>query len=259
MTDIVAMRAYVDDLELPYAPPVAQDAEDKVPPVVFESVKRQALVVGSEIVSFEPGISAEMRTAISDSALLAQLVAKRKVPDPKDIYKWYDEYFDVLSNVGWVIQDKQFNEYQEDGEGFEVHQAILNVAAVVLGPVPGALAIITGVLNGLQSMNPDSKWITIFNRETKHAESARFQIMMVHNDESDSTIVTLAAFGIKAEASTTQVLFFKWKASEAELRHYSGALSLNKNAVAGVSGRVAERVGAFQDDFFAALPDDLGG
>ena len=46
---------------------------------VFDKAKSQAQVVGSGVFSFAQGVTAEVRQAISDSALLAQLVANKQV------------------------------------------------------------------------------------------------------------------------------------------------------------------------------------
>lgn len=253
--DVKQARNFIYDVELPPLPPVAQDGSSEGPAVVFEEVKKQAVVVGSQVMSFVEGVSKDLREALSDSALLAQLVAKQKVPDETKIYDWYDAYFEVLSSVGWVIQDKGFAEYKERDDGFQVHEAILDVAAVLLGPVPGALAIVQATLGGLQKMDEGSKWITLFRRESEHAEAARFQITLVHNDESGSALAEMMAFGISADRTITQVLFFKLKSSRAELRHYSGKLSLNPSALTDLKADINRRVRAFQRNYLAELPD----
>lgn len=51
---------------------------------VYDAAKTQAQVVGSGLFSFVEGVTAEVREAISDSALLAQLVANKKVSAEED-------------------------------------------------------------------------------------------------------------------------------------------------------------------------------
>ena len=65
--------------------------------------------------------------------LLAQLVAKKKTSDPNQIYAWYNAYFDVLTHIGWVVQDQGFAEYHESSDNFEAHRAILAIATTLLG------------------------------------------------------------------------------------------------------------------------------
>ncbi|MGL6246184.1 hypothetical protein [Pseudomonas sp.] len=84
MSDISvdSARQYVTDLELPKRRTRtlefnAQDTAGKV--VVFDASKNQATVIGSEVVSFVKGVSAERRQDIVDCASLAQLAANTKV------------------------------------------------------------------------------------------------------------------------------------------------------------------------------------
>jgi hypothetical protein len=46
-----------------------------------DAAANRSVIVGPDIVSFTIGVSAARREAITSSALLAQLVANRRVPD----------------------------------------------------------------------------------------------------------------------------------------------------------------------------------
>ena len=123
-TTIGRFRDYIQSAGLPAAPPAMLGVDEATQPV-FDAAKNQAVVVGSDVISFVNGIDAETRSAISDCSLFAQLVAKKKVPDRSRIYEWFDAYFEALTNIGWAIQERGNVEYAEEGEGFEVHEAIL--------------------------------------------------------------------------------------------------------------------------------------
>src|ERR1035441_6233368 len=58
---------------------------------VFDKAKTQAQVVGSGVFSFAQGVTSEVREAISDSALLAQLVANKKVKAEQAPLDWFIE------------------------------------------------------------------------------------------------------------------------------------------------------------------------
>lgn len=152
----------------------------------LDKAKDQAMIVGSDVVSFVKGVTPGKRGDIGRSSLLAQLVAKKQVPDTADIYSWYNAYFEALEHIGWVVQNRTFAEYRETRESFETHQAILKVAATLLGPATTALAVVTATMESLQSMSADSPWITIFNRESKSAKTAHFQVMLVEQGDGDS-------------------------------------------------------------------------
>jgi len=170
-------------------------------PFDFDAAKEQAAVVGSDVIAFATGITPEQRGDVVNATLLAQLVAKRRVPEPKtlpDLISWYEHYFDVLSRVGFAIQDRGFAEYVEKSDTFEAHEAILEVAATLLAGAPAALAVVKRTLEALQKMSADSPWITLFHRESQSANTARFQVSLVNADEASPFLVSLVAFGLQA-------------------------------------------------------------
>lgn len=221
----------------------------------FQTAKDQAAVVGSQIVSFVSGVTAERRQAIADSSLLAQLVAKRRVPDPADVDAWYREYFDTLTQVGWVVQETNFAEYREASQNFEAHKAILAVATALMGAAPAGLALLKTTLEALQSMDADNPWITIFSRESQSARVARFQVSLAEQAPDGQFIVRTMAFALKAQSEITQVLFFKARSSEAQLRHYSGNVTINTGVLDSVAADLKAKLAAHARDFIRALPD----
>lgn len=106
------------------------------------------------------GVSAESSEDIADSALLAQLVAKKKVPEFSDhsrVYDWYREYFNVLNNVEWIVQDQRFAEYAAFSDDPDVHKAALEVAMSLLGG-PGLTAVVAirALLGALKSASDNT-------------------------------------------------------------------------------------------------------
>src|SRR5690349_20685748 len=113
MSDSASKKAieFVRDAKLPPAP-TAPKRKEGVPGLAptpatasgvaefdFDKNKNQALVVGSDIISFVKGVTEEQRQDIVNSALLAQLIANAKVKNKTHIFKWYDAYFDALTHI----------------------------------------------------------------------------------------------------------------------------------------------------------------
>ena len=186
------------DLEIPKAP------RERV-----TAGAAHASVVGSDVIAFVESVPPEERQDVLNATLFAQLVARRKVAEPRtlgEVRAWYDEYFDALTRVGFVLQHRDFTEYREDSQSFEAHKAILDVAAVLLAGSPGALLLIKSTLEALQTMSADDPWITLFNRESQSANTARFQVSLVERDASAQLLLSLIAFGLEAQHRVTQVL-----------------------------------------------------
>ena len=244
-------RAYVESIELPVAKIMRGAREAQRREIDFDPLKTQAMVVGSEVVSFVRGISAERRQDIINAALFAQLAADHKVKDRNEVFAWYDVYFEVLGKIGWVIQDAGFNSYEEEADGLEAHEAILKVAAVALGPASTALQLVTTTVEAMKSMDADNPWITIFDRESRSAECARFQIALAEEDAEGQFMVSTLAFALRAEASITQILFFKIRKSRMSFKNRTGRATINEDVLASVREsikiKLAERIKDYVD------------
>jgi hypothetical protein len=229
----------------------APDAAD-----AFDGSVDQSVLVGAEIVSFTAGVTAERREAISNSALLAQLVATKRVPSSEPTDAWYDAYFDVLTNLGWVLQDRGFTAFEASSREADVAVAVLDLAANLLGgATTTAYRIIEATLDGLKKMHERSPWITLFERESHHANSARFQVSLTDSSESGDFLVRLMAFSLEASSSFGRVLFYKFQQERASLRHYSASVSVNDAVFDGVSAAVKDKVVAFTQGYVQSLPD----
>jgi hypothetical protein len=104
-------------------------------------------------------------------------------------------------------------------------------------------------------MSAESPWITIFNRESQSAQTARFQVTLAEQGEEDQFLVSLMAFGLEAKATLTQVLFFKFKSSEASLKHYSGKVTIDTHVLTNVRDLIKNKIATHAIDYIMALPD----
>jgi hypothetical protein len=257
-------RRFVQDASIPEPAGVsdelgpfrgAEAAEPQPLSAILETGKEQAAVVGSDIVAFVSGVTAERREAIINSSLLAQLIASSKVADQKKIYDWYREYFKVLSNIGWVTQQTSFAEYREQQDNFTAHEAILKIAATLLGPASTALALVTSTVQALKSMDKSTPWLTIFNRESQRAETAHFQVSLAEQDPAGQFFVTVMAFGLEASSTITQVLVFKVKRNQAQLKHFSGKVTINTGVLDSIRQDLQAKLVGHASSYVRALPD----
>ena len=222
---------------------------------IFAMAKSQAQVVGSGLFSFAEGVTPDTREAISNSALLAQLVANKRVSAEQAPTEWYDAYQDVLQNIGWVLQDRGWVDYTAEGTAVEVHQKIIEVLEVTLGPSAAAVSIIRSAIDLLQAMAPGTSWFTIFNRESQHARIARFQIGFVETGEAADVFVSLLACLLEARASVTQVLVFKYRNEHASFKANSAKVSINSAALQELLPTIRTKVRAYQADYVSSIKD----
>ncbi len=222
---------------------------------VFDKAKTQAQVVGSGLMAFREGVEAETREAISDSALLAQLVANKRVDPVADPVGWFKEYAGVLQNVGWTLQDAGWNDYSATGTAADVSEKIIELLPVILGPGAAAITIVTTAVSALRAMNPNSSWITIFSRETQKAKLARFQVGLVETGVQGAIQVSLLACLIEAKTTITQVLFFRFKAEQASFRASANKVTINPAALNDLAQTIRTKVRAYQVDYLSSIKD----
>jgi hypothetical protein len=251
-----SVNAYIEAIDLSGTPRelIPQDAAAEAT-AAFSEAKTQAQVVGSTLFSFAQGVDAETRDAISDSALLAQLVANKHHNKDDAPTAWYDAYQGVLQNIGWVLQDSGWTDYSTQGAAAEVHQKLIEILTAALGAGTAALAIITSALNVLQKMTTGSSWLTIFSRETQHAHIARFQVGLAQRGEADDVFVSLLACLIEAQRTITQALVFKYRAEQASFQASNAQVSINRASLTDLQPTIRAKVRAYQRDYVSSIKD----
>lgn len=251
--DLEQARAAIAAAPLPPRPPMTLGMAPAAAPVLTSGTS-QALVVGSDVVSFATTVDAEHRQAIADSMLLAQFMANAKAPGEGDPIGWFNAYVGALGTFGWRTLANDGTTYSFDGKGLEVHQAIIEVASSLLVGAPAAMALVVTTLKALGSMNKDSPLITLFNRETQHATAGRFQVATVRDDANGTAVVEVMAFALAADKTITQILFFKLHGDRTSLRSRRGTLALDEVTMHSIAPLLRARVTAYRAAFIGAIP-----
>ncbi len=236
---------FVGSVKLPPVPRRLGLVAD-TPPLELRGTDPQALVVGSSLVAAADKVPAATRQDLVSCTLFAQLAATAAVGDVTDIVPWYRAYFGTLTALGWAQSDTAFEKYEFSGKNAEAHQAVLKVLTALLGPEAAALAIVKAAIDALQSMNENHPWLTLFERESKSAKSARFQVATAHVDASDLVQVALAGFCLKTRSGVTQVLFFRFSSSSTSLDYAAGKATIYEAALADLRPTLAGRLAEYQ-------------
>jgi hypothetical protein len=220
------------------------------PPIELKSTDAQSLVVGSGLVVAAENVPKQTREDLINCTLFAQLAATGEVGNSaKKVGEWYDAYFHALTALGWAQSDTQLEDYDYDAKKAEAHKAILQVITVLLGPQAAALVVVKTALEALQSMNENSPWITLFDRQSKVGNSARFQVATAQVDASGLLQVALVAFNLTTRSNLTQVLFVKWSSSSTRLQYASGKATIYEAALAEQRSAIAARLSAYRSAY----------
>ena len=159
----------------------------------------------------------------------------------------------MLQHIGWGIRDVEFQAQFVSDIDVELHKAIIPVMMAMLGPQAAAASLVLAVLRGLAQMDRRTPWIKLFDRLSEHAHGAKFQVSYVDADEHGQPSITLICFGIKAERTITQVLFFKRSAQTAELKKAGSKLAVSRTRLESAREAIAQRVAPFIADYVAKI------
>lgn len=242
---------YVQSLALPEAGPQLEGLEA----TVEFGAQQEAAVVGAQLAEFSQGVPAPLRAAVADCLLLAQLAANKATAANPDLMAWYRKYVEVLQGTGWLVESMSLQQRDVGDRNAGVHKAILPVLTAMLGPAAAAASVVVSVLKGLQEMDQDNPWITVFNRASQHASGAKLQFGFVAMDPNDPAAVQikLLAVAVDARRTITQVLFFKFSDDKASLKSADTQLGIAVSRLTSIQQAVADRVQPFLLDNISKL------
>lgn len=116
----------------------------------------------------------------------------------------------------------------------------------LLGPQAAALAVLKTALEGLQSMQENAPWITLFDQQSRTERSARFQVATAQVDDGGLLQTALVAFDLKARSTLTQVLFLKFASSSTTLKYSAGKATIYEAALREQREAVAARLAEYR-------------
>lgn len=219
------------------------------PPVQLKTNEAQALVVGSGLIIAGEKVPAQTREDLIDCTLFAQLAASGEVGESAHVNEWYVAYFNALSALGWAQSDSQFEEYEFSSHSAQAHKAMIPVLTALLGPGAAALAVLKAALEGLQSMEENKPWITLFDSQSRTDKSARFQVATSHADEEGILHIALVAFELEARAEINQVLFWSFTSSSTRLHYSAGKATIYEAALQEQRSALKGRLAAYRTDY----------
>ncbi|MDY0388635.1 MAG: hypothetical protein RBT65_16230, partial [Methanolobus sp.] len=133
--------------------------------------KAEGAVVGDSIHSFVKGMPKQMKWDVLDSILLAQLHANHEYSRFNQPIDWYKCYVEVLDNIGWVIQDFNFDELKSSGDLDTTKDVILNVSRAICSP--DEISFASSVLDALKT---DNDAFAIWNQNSNSNNKGNFKL-----------------------------------------------------------------------------------
>ncbi len=240
MTEIAT---YIQNLELP--PPVSRGAADQAPPPPAFKSAAQAVTVGSQMAEFSSKVPQSIRPAISNGLLLGQLAADKATAGNPDPMAWFSTFNGVMKRIGWQSTLSELNEQTVSDQNAALHKAIIPIVTAIFGPGAAASSIIIAVLKGLESMDQDAPWITVFEQKSNKVNAANFGLSYVDGGAGGGATLKTAYFSLQGSQVVTQVLFFKFASSDAKMKSAQCQMNLSAQTIAISEGALQQKVGPF--------------
>jgi hypothetical protein len=243
---------FVEDLDLgAYEPRLRRSLlAQRQPAPAPNSNTSSGYVDDGSLISFVAGMPQQMQQDVLSSLLLAQLVANRAYDRERDTNVWYQQYCNVLAQVGWT-GGLLLQGYQPDGVSFDMSSVVI----AVLGAIASGdeIVAVTATLDALKSLPSNDGRLMLWNSAASTATAASFQIgTCVHSD--GNVVMKIGAFHFTTAVSFTSVLWFKFPQSSIQIYQGTQTMVLSEQVYEGVRQAVIDKLGDRAQDFVAALP-----
>jgi hypothetical protein len=244
--DIVS---YVSDLDL--QPPVGRFPVSRgVEATPVKEGEEQAFLADKSLVSFIAEVSGQNRKDVLNSTLLAQMAANKKFPDEGDMLQWYGFFIDVLSNIGWDIENAEVSTFEASKQVFEIEDAIIDILTSAFGG--GFMPVILKTLESIKNLSKKDHKIIAFEKNTHTLTKGCFQIALAI-EKNEVVSMQLGTFLLTSTNKIKQILLFKSKKDKTSLQYTSRRGTLNSEAYSIVRDAVLQKLGASITAFVAEI------
>lgn len=241
--------SYIDKLELDTSKLVAPKSIS----LKVTDENKAGYVDSGSLVSFVSGISGQQKNDVLNSTLLAQLAANTAFDRWTKTEEWYKKYVEVLSSIGWVIENFNFTEYKSSSESFTMDKVVLEVLkAIATGEQE---EIINETIDALAALDDGDGKLVLFDSNGSNLTKGNFQMATAQTD-GENVAVAMGSFYFTAKQSSTRFLWFEYKKLETELFKAGQKVVLNEEIYSKVRDQIIVKLGDAATQYVADL--DIG-
>jgi hypothetical protein len=225
---------------------ITEAAEVGAPPQLDLTTLPDVVVSGTTLIDFSGSADVTVRSSVSLAMLFASRVATAANKEGDDEDDWLARYNQALTQVGFRVSGHAVVQSRFKKKGVEVHQAIIPFLTMAFG---GAAVgpVILQALQNLQEVDPDSKWITLFDRQTRRFDVSEMHFAAVGSTETETTI-RYAVARLHVETGQTNILFFKITSTTAEFESTTTSMTADNGLLAAIEPRLQAKLLAIIDD-----------
>jgi hypothetical protein len=207
------------------------------------------VAVGQNLVEFAESAAPELRAAVTDALLIAQLAADKGGARRPD--EWYEAHREVLAHLGFRSEGLTRTAQDVEELNGELHQAILPVITAAFGGV-ALPAVVIATLEQLSVASEGRPWITLFERESRRFDARQFQVSLVEGRDG-AQHVTMLGFALDIGHAGGQVLFFRSASDTVAIERIEGRFAAEAAKLAEIAPALAEKLAEHRRGYLAAL------
>lgn len=203
----------------------------------------KAQVNDGSLVSFTANLTPQQTSDVQSSILLAQLAANKKYDRTSDTEKWYNFYQEVLSTVGWVMQDMRFVKYDSKQTTVEIPNFILEVVSGLVSDWAngdGVTKMVEDALNVLR-IKSNERGLEIFGTTSNSFKGANFQILPCDVIKGQ---ITTAFIGCSVSGTSTEVkyLYETYSSSKLDIYYDAQVMTLDEAVYSKIRSAVIQKL-----------------
>ena len=256
-TTLTSLKDYLAKLELSGPPTGMPDLRgaDRLLRDGLISNDLQMAIDGGSLISFVQNVSAAQKTDILMSMLFAQLAANKAHNRFTEAENWYHKYTEVLTNLGWLVDQFVFigklneqNRFRMDAAALEVIKAVASLRG---------LSMLTEGLKALESLESDKKQFAIFDFNTSSEGLGNFQLGIAEVAENGAVSLSMGGFYFKSVDRQKRFLFFSWSSRKVNFWAAAQSMTLNEELYSKLRETVAGRLATTAEYYIDSLPLEL--
>ena len=184
----------------------------------------ESYINGNTIQSFVENVSQQAQEDILNAFLLAQRAATKIYPNKNDTRLWYDTYFEVLTNIGWTLENNFFQQFACSERLFEMKKVLLSIMGNII--TENGIGIIKKLLETISDLKDER--IQIFNKRTIKENVGCFQLGIA-SEQNAVVSVSMGVFFVNAETNINQILLFNTNRQLVTMEYCTFKATLNYN------------------------------
>jgi hypothetical protein len=190
----------------------------------------QAVVMGSNLLGFGKGLSAQEREDVRNTFQLATLVANRSFDKKTQAEAWFNRLMTVMADTGWLALNARYGAFNESSQRVKLRNVLLSVletavkhavASTQVGAVLSALAGET-----LARLPRQGDAIELYRKSSHTDTGAIMGVASCAKDPEGEIILALGVVDAATERHGYDVLLLDWSSDKARLHQASMVLTV---------------------------------